>query len=57
MSREQSGIRAWRDEDLGRRLLAQVRDRRPRVHCITNLAAGPDVANILLAAGAAPIRC
>ena len=54
MSREQSGIRARRDEDLGR-LLAQVRDRRPRVHCITNLAAGPDVANILLAAGAAPI--
>ena len=55
MSREQSGIRAQKDEDLGRRLLAQVRERRPRVHCITNLAAGPDVANILLAAGAAPI--
>lgn len=36
-------------------ILRLVRELHPRVHCITNLAAGPDVANILLAAGARPI--
>lgn len=35
--------------------LRLVRETAPRVHCIANLAAGPDVANILLAAGARPI--
>lgn len=36
-------------------LLRRLRDRSPRVHCIENLAVAPDVANILLAAGAKPI--
>lgn len=39
----------------GELLLKQMRENHPRVHCIANLAAGPDVANILLAAGARPI--
>ena len=39
----------------GELLLKQIRENHPRVHCIANLAAGPDVANILLAAGARPI--
>jgi hydroxyethylthiazole kinase len=35
-------------------LLARIRDRSPRVHCITNTVAQPLTANMLLAAGAAP---
>lgn len=35
-------------------LLASVRARQPRVHCITNTVAAPFTANVLLAAGAVP---
>jgi hydroxyethylthiazole kinase len=35
-------------------LLGRVRDRRPRVHCITNAVAQTFTANMLLAAGAVP---
>lgn len=35
-------------------VLARVRDRRPRVHCITNTVAQSFTANVLLAAGAVP---
>jgi len=36
-------------------LLARVRERRPLVHCITNTVTQNDVANALLAIGAAPV--
>ncbi|MGB6418449.1 MAG: hydroxyethylthiazole kinase, partial [Pseudolabrys sp.] len=35
-------------------ILARLRDRRPRVHCITNTVAQNFTANVLLAAGCVP---
>ena len=35
--------------------LDRVRERRPRIHCITNYVTANDVANLLLACGASPI--
>src|SRR5262249_58790509 len=35
-------------------ILARVRERKPRVHCITNVVAQSLTANVLLAAGAVP---
>ncbi len=40
--------------DIAADVLARVRDRRPRVHCITNTVAQQYTANMLLAAGAVP---
>lgn len=37
------------------KLLDQVRERRPAIHCITNYVTANDCANILLACGASPI--
>lgn len=37
------------------KLLAQVREDAPRIHCITNYVTVHEVANMILAAGAAPI--
>ena len=40
--------------DIAADLLARIRARRPRVHCITNSVAQQYTANMLLAAGAVP---
>lgn len=40
--------------DIAADVLARVRDRAPRVHCITNTVAQTYTANVLLAAGAVP---
>jgi hydroxyethylthiazole kinase len=40
--------------DIAADVLARIRDRAPRVHCITNSVAQPYTANMLLAAGAIP---
>jgi hydroxyethylthiazole kinase len=40
--------------DIAADVLARIRDRRPRVHCITNTVAQQYTANMLLAAGAVP---
>lgn len=40
--------------DIAADVLARVRDRSPRVHCITNTVAQAYTANVLLAAGAVP---
>jgi len=40
--------------DIAADVLARIRERAPRVHCITNSVAQPYTANMLLAAGAAP---
>src|SRR5437016_14409959 len=40
--------------ELASRLLALLRTRLPKVHCITNTVAQPITANVLLAAGAIP---
>src|ERR1700758_5488783 len=40
--------------DIAADVLARVRDRSPRVHCITNTVAQNYTANMLLAAGAVP---
>ena len=40
--------------DIAADVLARVRDRAPRVHCITNTVAQNYTANMLLAAGAVP---
>ena len=37
------------------RILEQIRDKRPIIHCITNIVTVNDCANILLAIGASPI--
>lgn len=44
-----------RKEMNGGEILRKMRRLSPRVHCIANAAAAPDVANVLLAAGARPI--
>lgn len=40
---------------MGTAVLAEVRRRRPLIHCITNYVTAGDVANLLLAAGASPV--
>src|ERR1700688_3112524 len=40
--------------DIAADVLARIRDRAPRVHCITNTVAQNYTANLLLAAGAVP---
>src|SRR6266540_545291 len=40
--------------DVAADVLARLRERRPRVHCITNAVAQAFTANVLLAAGAVP---
>src|ERR1700692_5125601 len=40
--------------DIAADVLARIRDRAPRVHCITNTVAQNYTANMLLAAGAVP---
>src|ERR1700683_2220023 len=40
--------------DIAADVLARIRERRPRVHCITNTVAQQYTANMLLAAGAVP---
>ena len=40
--------------DIAADVLARIRDRSPRVHCITNSVAQQYTANMLLAAGAVP---
>jgi hydroxyethylthiazole kinase len=40
--------------DVAADILARLRERQPRVHCITNAVAQAVTANVLLAAGAVP---
>ena len=37
--------------------MKDLRERAPRVHCITNYVTAGDVANLVLAAGGSPIIC